>query len=234
MNASPAPQDERAFAARARSVSLSLAFVLLPALGLSIAIGHLRPLAFAGPIGLSYLVLRLRSFNEGRSALPNLITALRVALTGLLGLGMMGSSPVPYAAVVLIVFTLDGLDGTLARKLGASSRVGAHFDMEADGYLVLMLCALLSSRGLGPWVLIGGLLRYSYVIATHVVPSRGEAPATRFGRYAFSLALTSLTLALLATDGLARGFAALGTCVLLGSFGRSFYWAFRGGVSEAA
>lgn len=234
MTAALPAQDEHAFAARAQSASLSLAFVLLPALGLSIAIGHLRPLAFAGPIGLSYLVLRLRPFAENRSVLPNLITALRVALTGLLGLGVLGSSPAPYAAVVLLVFTLDGVDGTLARKLDASSRVGAHFDMESDGYLVLMLCALLSTRGLGPWVLIGGLLRYGYVIATHVAPSRGEAPPSRFGRYAFSLALTSLTLALLTDGGLARLLAALGTCVLLWSFGRSFYWAFRGEISESA
>jgi phosphatidylglycerophosphate synthase len=104
--------------------------------------------------------------------------------------------------------------------------LGGHFDMESDGYLVLMLCSLLAARGIGPWVLTGGLLRYAYVIATSLFRSRGEAPPSRFGRYAFSLSLTALTLALVAGDGRANGLALFATGVLAWSFGRSFYWAF--------
>jgi phosphatidylglycerophosphate synthase len=220
------------FAAQAHAASLRLALLLLGALALSLALGQLVPLALAGPLGLAQLVLRLRAFGSPMSALPNLITAARVALTGSLALGTWGSAPLPYALLVLAIFTLDGVDGTLARRWAASSRQGAHFDMESDGYLVLVLCALLQQRGLDGWVLIGGLLRYAYVIATRLFASRGEAPPSRFGRYAFSLALTALTLALLPAPPLARALSLLGTGVLVWSFGRSFYWAFRGAAAS--
>jgi len=109
-----AQRDDAEFAASAHSASFGLALLLLPVLGLSLALGSLRPLAFAGPTGLAFLLLRLRKLSAATSHLPNLITALRVALTGLLGLDLLGSDPVPYAIVVLLVFTLDGVDGTLA------------------------------------------------------------------------------------------------------------------------
>jgi phosphatidylglycerophosphate synthase len=227
------PDDDDSFAARAHSASLLLALILLAALALCLMIDRLEPLAVAGPLGLSLLLLSLRGGEPRVSVLPNLITALRVALTGALGLGLLGAGPLPCALMVLAIFTLDGIDGTLARRLSASSPVGAHFDMESDGYLVLMLCALLQLRGLGSWVLLGGLLRYVYVITTGVFSSRGEAPPSRVGRYAFSLSLTALTLALLAGDELARALALLGTGVLGGSFARTFYWAFRAAPARA-
>jgi phosphatidylglycerophosphate synthase len=213
------------FQKAAQVASLLLALLLPFALVLSLALAQLAPLAFIGPLALAMLVLRLRGFAHGVSPLPNLITALRVALTGVMGLGVLGGAPLPYALLVLVIFALDGADGTLARRLAASSRMGAHFDMEADGYLVLMLCGLLALRGMGAWVLTGGLLRYAYVLVTALVPSRGEAPPSRFGRYAFSLSLTALTLALIAGPGAASALALLGTGVLTASFGRSFYWA---------
>jgi phosphatidylglycerophosphate synthase len=223
----PAETPERdRFATRAQSASLLLALILLAALALSLTLGRLEPLSLAGPLGLSALLLSLRRDGPCVSVLPNLITALRVALTGALGLAVLGPAPLPYALTVLAIFTLDGVDGTLARRLSASSPLGAHFDMESDGYLVLMLCALLNQRGLGSWVLLGGLLRYVYVITTGVFASRGEAPPSRFGRYAFSISLTALTLALLPQIELGRALALFGTAVLGGSFGRSFYWAF--------
>ncbi len=219
--------EQELFATRAQSASLLLALILLSALALCLTLERLEPLSLAGPLGLSALLLSLRGEGTRVSVLPNLITALRVALTGALGLAVLGPAPLPYALTVLAIFTLDGVDGTLARRLSASSQLGAHFDMESDGYLVLMLCALLQQRGLGSWVLSGGLLRYVYVITTGVFPSRGEAPPSRFGRYAFSISLTALTLALLPGLELARGLALFGTGVLSWSFGRSFYWAFR-------
>jgi phosphatidylglycerophosphate synthase len=225
--------SDGAFAERAQAASVVLALVLLGALALSLALGELIPLALAGPPGLAQLVLRLRAYGSRKSVLPNLITALRVVLIGSMALGVWGSAPLPYALLVLAVFTLDGVDGTLARRWGADSRLGEHFDMESDGYLVLVLCALLHLRGLSSWVLIGGLLRYAYVITTRIFPSRGEAPPSRFGRYAFAVSLTALTAGLLAEPPLARALSLFGTGVLLWSFGRSFYWAFRGAPASA-
>jgi phosphatidylglycerophosphate synthase len=211
-----------AFAPAAQRASLELACVLSAALLVCLGLRSLVPLALAGPLGLAGLVLRLGRFRGAHSLLPNLVTALRVLLIGLMGWLGAGADAGAQAALVALVFTLDGVDGTLARWLKGCSPLGAHFDMESDGYLVLTLCALLQQRGVGPWVLSAGLLRYAYVVVTRIVPSRGEAPASRFGRYAFSIALTSLTAALL-VDAPARSLlAGLGTAVLVWSFGRSF------------
>lgn len=172
-----------------------------------------RALALLGPLALGWLVHRLRRF-AAPSPLPNFVTAIRVLLTSALALYELG------AALVVAVFVLDGLDGLLARRLDSASQQGAHFDMEADGYLVLVVCVLLAER-VGPWVLIGGLLRYAFVLVTWRIPSRGEAPRSSLARYAFALSLAGYVSAMLAHAWLP---AALATLVLCASFGRSFWW----------
>jgi phosphatidylglycerophosphate synthase len=223
----PAPSDDAAFEALARRASLEVALFLLVALVVSLLIGALFPLALAGPVALGRLVLRLRAFRAP-SALPNLITTLRVMLTGAIALAAPEASRTLSAMGVLLVFALDGLDGFVARRSGQTSRQGAHYDMEADAYLVLTVCSLHVLSGLGAWVLLGGLLRYAYVIVTTLVETRGEAPRTRFGRYAFGSSLLALTLALLEEGVRATLLAALGTLIISWSFGRSFAWALRG------
>lgn len=213
-----------AFAERAQRASCWLALLLPAALFAGLSRASLSPLAIVGPAALGLLLLQLRAFGDPRSRLPNLITAGRVALTA--GLCLWRLSPSGNAAVICLVFVLDGLDGLVARRLGAGSLQGAHFDLEADAYLVLTVCGLLGLAGLGPWVLLGGLLRYLYVLASWLPGARGQAPRSRFGRYAFATALTALTLALLLRGVPAVLLAALGNGVLLWSFGRSFWWSF--------
>jgi phosphatidylglycerophosphate synthase len=213
------------FTRAAAVASRWLACVLPAAACASVAVRSLAPLALLGPLTLALLVHKLRAFGSPRSALPNVITALRVMLTSALALFVR--EPTWQALVVVVVFVSDGLDGLLARKLGAASLQGAHFDMESDGFLVLTVCSLLASRGVGLWVLVGGLLRYAFVLVTAVFPSRGEAPRSRLGRYAFAGALAGYVLALLAPPELAAAPALAGTLVLCASFGRSFWWSFR-------
>jgi phosphatidylglycerophosphate synthase len=227
-----ATQQELAtrFAAEAERASVLLAFGLLVALTASLAFRALTPLALAGPLLLGVLAFQLRAFGSTRSRLPNLVTALRVLLTSLLALdpgSTLGASRSLQAGVIALVFTLDGLDGRLARRLDASSLQGARFDVEADGYLVLVVCSLHALAGLGGWVLIGGLLRYAYVLARWRFRGRDE-PRLPFARYAFCAALTALTLALVAPGALGPALAALGTAILIASFSRSFLWTFRG------
>jgi phosphatidylglycerophosphate synthase len=201
--------------------SRGLACVLPPAAVIGVAFRSHAPLALLGPPALALLVHRLRQF-AAPSVLPNFVTALRVALTAALPLFVR--DPRWQAAIIVLVFTIDGLDGWLARRLHASSPQGAHFDMEADGYLVLVVCSLLVER-VGSWVLLGGLLRYAFVLGTWAVPSRGEAPRSLLARYAFAAALAGYVSALLVPHAwLPASFASL---VLSASFGRSFWWSFR-------
>ena len=216
---------EQAFGAAARRGSLMVAVCMTAATVAVLALGACTPLALAGPLALAVLVWRLRSYG-GASALPNLVTALRVCLTGGLALTAAELAPPAWAWIVGVVFVLDGIDGALARGRGAASLQGGHFDMEADAYLVLTVCCLHALSGTGIWVLTGGVLRYAYVFAGALVASGTEAPRTRFGRYAFAASLLSLTSALLLPSPGSTLLAALGTAILVWSFGRSFVWLF--------
>ncbi|MET0341941.1 MAG: CDP-alcohol phosphatidyltransferase family protein [Polyangiales bacterium] len=213
------------FAEAARRASLGVALAMIAAMAASFVLEGLAPLALVGPLALALLVRKLAPWG-GPSTLPNLITALRVILTGALALLAPAWGSVTSALVILLVFVLDGLDGTIARRAGLTSAQGGHFDMEADAFLVLTVCALNVRVGLGAWVLAGGLLRYAYAIAAACWPRGGEAPRTRFGRYAFAASLSALTGALLASPPLAIALGALGTAILLVSFARSFVWLF--------
>jgi phosphatidylglycerophosphate synthase len=215
--------------ARAQQRTSLVTALLLPTSALvSLYFATLAPLALLGPVALALLVRGMQSFGSRHNTLPNAVTALRVMLTGLLALCSQQPWCTPHVAAltVLLIFALDGLDGVLARSLHASSAQGAHFDMESDAYLVLTVCSLHALAGHGAWVLTGGLLRYAYSLATTLFPSRGEAPRTRLGRYAFAASLGCLTVALVVPAALCVGLAALGTAILLWSFGRSFWWAF--------
>jgi phosphatidylglycerophosphate synthase len=214
---------EQGFGAAARRGSLMVAWCMTAATAAVLALRAPTPLALAGPLALGLLVLRLRPYG-GESALPNLVTALRVCLTGGLALTANELAPPAWAWIVGVVFVLDGVDGALARGRGAASLQGGHFDMEADAYLVLTVCCLHVVSGTGAWVLTGGLLRYAYVFAGALVIGGAEAPRTRFGRYAFATSLLSLTGALLLAPPASTLLAGLGTAVLAWSFGRSFVW----------
>ena len=216
---------EQPFHVAARNGSLMVAGSMTAATAVVLALRLLAPLSLAGPLSLGLLVLWLRPY-AGASALPNLVTALRVCLTGGLALTADELTPPAWAWIIVVIFVLDGVDGALARGRGAASLQGGHFDMEADAYLVLTVCCLHALSGTGWWVLTGGLLRYAYVFAGALVPEGGEAPRTRFGRYAFASSLCALTIALLLSPPASVWLAALGTGILAWSFGRSFVWLF--------
>ena len=69
------------------------------------------------------------------------------------------------AASVLMV-VLDGVDGWLARRSGMASAFGARFDVETDALFVMAMCVLVWEHGkAGAWVLLGGMMRYVFVLA---------------------------------------------------------------------
>lgn len=80
--------------------------------------------------------------------------------------GIEPATPLRWYWVVcgLGALALDGIDGMLARRLGAVSRFGARFDMETDAALVLGLSLLVIASGqAGIWVLVSGALRYMFI-----------------------------------------------------------------------
>jgi len=80
-----------------------------------------------------------RHSGDTRFGLANQVTLARVVCVVLL-LGLLGEAREPqmmWSAVVIaaIASASDALDGWLARRMGAASGFGAHFDMEADAEL---------------------------------------------------------------------------------------------------
>jgi phosphatidylglycerophosphate synthase len=96
------------------------------------------------------------------AALPNLISGFRLILVpGLLLLAWL-QLPRVFLAVLVVSLLSDGLDGYLARRLNATSDLGAKLDSWADmaTWLMLPLCAWLLRpdvlRAEGVW-LVGGI-----------------------------------------------------------------------------
>ena len=118
------------------------------------------------------LVRAHHPFNRFGAA--NYVTTVRAALVALIA-GLIGEPAVPpvaaaAAGMAAIVVMLDGLDGWLARR-DIASEFGARFDMEVDALLILALAILGWRHGkAGSWVLLSGLLRYTFVAAGWLVP----------------------------------------------------------------
>lgn len=108
----------------------------------------------------------------------DLVTLARAVLVGgVLALVVEGGTPALALVVIAsVALVLDYVDGQVARRSGTASELGARFDMEVDAFLLLVLSVHVATL-LGPWVLAMGLLRYTFVAASWVVPwLRGSLP----------------------------------------------------------
>jgi phosphatidylglycerophosphate synthase len=198
------------------------AVLMLGGLGAAALAGAPWPVALLGALSFSALIFRRRE----RWGAPNAVTTFRLVLAAALGTALHGGPRALAASVVGVAFLLDGVDGWLARRLGLSSDFGAHLDMEADAFLVLVVDLELWTRGMGAWILITGALRYAYVLALWVAHARAEMPRSDLGRYAFATLMIGLCAALGAPGPVGTAAAFVGTAAVTLSFGRSFVFSF--------
>jgi phosphatidylglycerophosphate synthase len=211
------------------ATALWLALWMLLWLAVSVALGRSEPLAAAGPVGLSLVVVRLARQEPPRSWLPSAVTGVRLLLTGALCWVAPKLSPSSIAFGILVVFALDGLDGLLARITDSQSRLGAQLDNESDAFLMAVVCfSAYQTLGLAAWVLTAASLRYGYVLLVALLPSRGLVPASRLATWSHGIAIGGFVLAFLPLGSVSRLSPVLSTLLLLWSFSRSFYWSLRG------
>jgi phosphatidylglycerophosphate synthase len=129
--------------------------------------------------GLAVLALAARHLGAAAFGAANAVTLARGALTLLLA-ASLGEQPTASLAWLVVVFAvvavaLDGVDGKLARSRGETSAFGARFDMETDALLILVLAALVwQHEKAGVWILLAGLLRYLFVLASYGMPWLAE------------------------------------------------------------
>jgi phosphatidylglycerophosphate synthase len=192
------------------------------------AVGHPWPLAAGALLSFGVFCVRHAPAWRARQLLPNAVTLLRLVGIGA-ALAVLHGSGAPFAFGLVVTWALDGLDGLVARRLDAESPFGALFDAEADAFLVLAATVELWSSGkLALWVLLGGVLRYAYVLCLAWFPARaGGVPRSRFARYAFGAVVLALALALILPSPLDALVAGLGTAWLTLSFLRSFIWLYE-------
>lgn len=146
-------------------------------------VGLLMPLPAFGA-GLGYAggaALILAYWTRRRFGAANLVTLARVVGTSwVIGLTLQAAlgqlSAVGLVLMIVIgaaCWILDGIDGHVARARGQTSVFGARFDMETDAALNLALSVAVAVLGVaGWWVLAIGGLRYVYVAASRLAPTR--------------------------------------------------------------
>lgn len=165
---------------------------------------------------------------SGRFGLANAVTGLRLLVLLTLALPANRLSGSLALTITLLVLALDLLDGWLARRFADASAFGAHFDMETDALLVLIVTLRLwLGQGFPAWVLVSGCLRYGYVLWLWAWPGPAaarEAPRSRWARAAFTLLMLGLCIGLVLPGFGGRLAALLGTWVVGLSFARSCYF----------
>lgn len=133
--------------------------------------------------------------------------------------------------LTLLALAMDGIDGWLARRLDEASDFGAHFDMETDAVLILVLCAGLWLSDLAPaWVLLIGLMRPAFVVAGRLLPWLTRPLPPRIRRKAvcaFEIAALPCALLPFLDAGLRTGLLAMAALALLLSFLSDIVWLYR-------
>jgi phosphatidylglycerophosphate synthase len=189
---------------------------------ISLALHDVRPALAVAVVSLALMYLAAAPSGVG---LANAVTAGR---TGMLcaALTFAPASGALISAATLANFTLDGLDGWVARRFNQTSDFGARFDMESDSHTVLLLDLwLVAQAGFPVWVLIAGVLRYAFVLCRFVAgPRVHKERRSRFSRWVFSLLVVSRAFACLPdVRGPALPLLALATLAVCVSFAPDFY-----------
>ena len=155
----------------------------------------------------------------------NRVTLLRAVLAaGLTALVVESwSGSVPRTLLVTLAglaLALDYVDGRMARRQGAVTRLGAAFDMETDSWVLLVLSAYVVPL-VGAWVLLIGLARYLLLIAGLARPWLTlPAPPRPWAKVV--AALQGVVLVVVAADLLPRLVAQAVTLVALALLVESF------------
>ncbi len=194
-----------------------------------------------GGVG-AVIVARINAFHPYPGfGEANVVTLARLVLTSLFaGLAVETSvSPAALApavawsfgATALVILVLDGFDGMIARGLNQVSPFGSRFDMETDALQILVLSVIAYTLGkAGAWVLIGGFLRYIYIVAGWMWPALARPLPPSFRRKAICVIQSGALVVLLAPIivppvSTVVGFVAL--ALLIFSFGRDVVWSLR-------
>jgi phosphatidylglycerophosphate synthase len=171
-----------------RTLELTAGLALAGALlgGLAVTVG-LAPAGWAAGgcvAGATALLLGRGLAASGAPSLgpANAVTYARsLVVAAVTALAAVGGPTPALVVLAALALALDGVDGLVARRTSSASALGARFDMEVDAFLLLVL-SVVAARGVGPWVLPIGLMRYVYVAAGALLPWLTAPLPPRFSR----------------------------------------------------
>jgi len=155
----------------------------------------------------------------------NLVTTFRLLTLWLLCYYSIEWADWIIGSLALLVLLLDGLDGYLARRFNTASDFGAYLDMETDAFFVLSLSSLLYLQGkVGFWILGVGCLRYVYFLILLLFKPKAQKEGRHYFAQAIAVFLMgSLVAGFLLPAEIYQPVLVVGSLLVLGSFGRSFY-----------
>jgi phosphatidylglycerophosphate synthase len=199
--------------------------------------------------GTVIIVARISAYHPyPRFGAANVVTLIRLMIAGLFaGLAVqvvVAHVPVSpglawfFLSLAVLGLVLDGIDGYAARKQGLESPFGSRFDMETDALQILLLAiAVFELQKAGAWVLIGGVLRYLYVVAGMIWPVLNGPLRPAWRRKIISVVQGGTLAALLApiiVPPLSVYAAAVALILLIYSFAVDVIWLLRSPRRAAA
>ena len=128
----------------------------------------------AGAVGLGLRRERPRP-PFGPASLVTLFRAALISLVGGLvvveGVALTAAWGWTMTALAVAAFSLDAVDGWVARRLGQTTAFGARFDQELDAFFIALLAVVAWRLGeVGAWVLLIGGMRYLFALAGYLWP----------------------------------------------------------------
>jgi phosphatidylglycerophosphate synthase len=207
--------------------------------GLGVA-GWITGLAVGSAATALLVTARMRSDQPSIHPADWVTLARMILIAGVTGLVADSfSRPASVAALVTlsaVALALDAVDGQVARRTGTATLLGAHFDGEADAFLILML-SIAVSRDYGGWVLAIGAARYVFLLAGLLIPwLRAPLPPRFWRKVVAAVQGVVLTVAVSGVTSRLVGIiaVAVGLVLLAESFGRDVVWLYRAGAGPRA
>jgi phosphatidylglycerophosphate synthase len=156
---------------------------------------------------------------------------LAVGVAALVADSFTRATPVALlVTLAAVALALDMVDGSVARRTGTATALGARFDGEVDAFLILALSVYVAPA-FGAWVLAIGAARYLFLAGERLLPwMRASLPPRRWRKV---VAATQGIVLTVATAGvlprpLTQALMAAALALLAASVGQCVWWLWRG------
>lgn len=165
--------------------------------------------------------------------LPNLFTLVRLFLAPFIAHAILRGSWAESIVLFFLAGISDAVDGFLARRLHASTAVGAYFDPIADKILLAVIYISLGVARAIPWWMVAvvfgrDLLILAMAAYALLFTSLRRFPPSVWGKISTFLQISAALVVMGARSGIPAPVAAALWLMLAGTLGSGFYYAWRG------